>query len=1508
MSRKNKINMLSGLTKKLLIFIFLSMFMLSIAYAGQSPGKLDVPVKAGEGFGTFSLVTSDLIGDHGDHASPSPADMDADGDLDLMVGYSDGIIRYFRNDNNSFTLVDSDVIGDTGDYVSPELIDFDKDGDFDIITETETHVTYYENIGTQEDYDFIKLRDIFGRTESYEGVSLADMDADGDYDMVTTDSDSDGRRVRYYENIVSEYGIDFEKKERSWLGNNQNYISCHFLDYDYDGDSDVVCVDNGGQFRSFENIGNSTYHIWKPLPKNSYYFLDLADYVTPTFIDFDFDGDYDMYVGNVDGSVDYYDNSYDVTGNYFDFTLTNTNVVGDAGSYAAPALYDVDGDGDLDMYVGNDDGDNIKHYQNNNGTFSYVGIVPVLSGLGTRPHPIFKDMNQDGLVDLMISNDYAQVNFYNNTGTNTSFSWEFISTPVDLSDNWFGCDFQDLNGDTYHDMICGWDSGWSKVYYNNGNASSMEFYFEDPHAYNFYSHSTPSLVDFNYDGNVDLFLGADDGIIRYYVNENNNTHPDFVFYTAITDIGSRSDPQVIDLNHDGDLDIIAGKYENRYQVYYYENIANEMSYNWSEQTNLLFNHSAVHKVMDADDWDGDGDYDLVVGTSDGYVRYFENNGTVNNPSYVLNTDIVNFDVGSHATPEAADMDNDGDLDLIIGEYDSNFRVNYFRNDGDNSNTSWVHVTEYMLSDPGGERHYHTVPEIVDYDDDGDFDIVLASRRQYYDYDNYVDYFRNDGSPETYSFVYVNQIYHTSTQHTYFGYNNYPIPRIVDLNYDGIKDLVIGNQHGSTNYYLDIEDDDEPDANRFVHAYFGDEQKTSGYAHQNWAPDVGGHSAPEFVDLDNDGDLDMLSGTSGINIFYFKNEGLFNTTEDLAKYPCYTHMTSYLLPWPGNERHYWTSPELVDVDDDGDYDAYVGSRREYYNYNNYVDFFRNDGSPTNANFVYVSNPIHYNTKDSPEYHATHLKPEMIDIDQNGVLDMLIGNHISGMRLSINEGTNDAQIFRTPAAGENGYFYGLSNHDSWNYFAPDSYDFDDDGDMDLFVCRGNGYCTFHENKGIYDTEKEKAENAIYMHRSSDLIGYVVTSDAYWYKPKLGDLDGDGDYDMVIGIDERAGTDEGIVYTYENTGGKENPYSWQSRNQILRSSSYRYPDPHFGDMDGDNNLDIFIGISDGRVFYYNNTITNTNTTSVLIMNGSKAIVSGVTVKCYNDTELVHTSTTNAKGKVSCNLDLVEEGRIVIENGPSSGYIQIGHTSSSSLGKTSMILESNSQDYEVTLKHIEMYVSGPKNDGGNGIHIRLSDYGQDALVGHTDSNGYFDGFLPERYLVNKREQYTQNRITYDLDVFPSLKYGSHLRISDIYMPNKINLSSADDSKKLFKFPSAKKMATDAVYKGYLIYPAVNSQKEFQFTEKINDSFSLGGDVVVKVGSDENLRECTFTGSGTEFDIDSTIAGCEMLDLEVSTPGDGDWVLIEYPLAAPDLNLFLVNGWGSRNFTFKPADLTLKS
>ena len=78
------------------------------------------------------------------------------------------------------------------------------------------------------------------------------------------------------------------------------------------------------------------------------------------------------------------------------------------------------------------------------------------------------------------------------------------------------------------------------------------------------------------------------------------------------------------------------------------------------------------------DVDGDGDLDLVVGQSTGTVKYFENTGTVTAAAFVERTGTANpfngIDIGVRSTATLADIDRDGDADLVIGSLDGGFTL------------------------------------------------------------------------------------------------------------------------------------------------------------------------------------------------------------------------------------------------------------------------------------------------------------------------------------------------------------------------------------------------------------------------------------------------------------------------------------------------------------------------------------------------------------------------------------------------------------------------------------------------------------------------------------------------------------------------------------------------------------------------------------------------------------------------------------------------------------------
>ena len=127
------------------------------------------------------------------------------------------------------------------------------------------------------------------------------------------------------------------------------------------------------------------------------------------------------------------------------------------------------------------------------------------------------------------------------------------------------------------------------------------------------------------------------------------------------------------------------------------------------------------------DIDGDGDLDLVVGNRDGVLNYFENTGTSTTPLFVRRTGSANpFDginVGNESAPALADLDDDGDLDLVLGDEGS--LLNYFNNTG--NSTAPTFVARTGSANPFNEINVGRdgSPAFVDLDGDHDLDLVVG---------------------------------------------------------------------------------------------------------------------------------------------------------------------------------------------------------------------------------------------------------------------------------------------------------------------------------------------------------------------------------------------------------------------------------------------------------------------------------------------------------------------------------------------------------------------------------------------------------------------------------------------------------------------------------------------------------------------------------------------------------------------------------------------------------------
>ena len=242
--------------------------------------------------------------------------------------------------------------------------------------------------------------------------------------------------------------------------------------------------------------------------------------------------------------------------------------------------------------------------------------------------------------------------------------------------------------------------------------------------------SVPAFADLDNDGDLDLVLGNgwsfNDALIVYY--QNNGTT--FVERTGSNNpfsglaLGNKSAPALADLDGDGDLDMIAGN-ENG-TLDYFQNVGSATNPRFSNSQVSGLSDVGDDSKPALIDMDGDSDLDLVVGNGQGNILYFENTGTADSPAYSRKSGDDNpfnhINLDEDAAPTLADIDQDGDPDLVVG-YNAGLDDNvlHYENVGTASGPDFTDSPSYSLDIFG----FNSNPVLADIDDDGDVDLVLG---------------------------------------------------------------------------------------------------------------------------------------------------------------------------------------------------------------------------------------------------------------------------------------------------------------------------------------------------------------------------------------------------------------------------------------------------------------------------------------------------------------------------------------------------------------------------------------------------------------------------------------------------------------------------------------------------------------------------------------------------------------------------------------------------------------
>ena len=733
-----------------------------------------------------------------------------------------------------------DISSDQDHTLALTVGDVDGDGDLDLVTANLGVNKLYPNTGLNEapfaNSVGIPIADDNDETRS---IALGDIDGDGDLDVVAGNSlVNDGTPNRLYMNNGSPNPFTSDDAINISDDSDQTH-SVALGDIDGDGDLDVVTGSDGVN-RLYLNNGT-------PNPFTGEDAINISNDAHRTFSiklgDVDGDGDLDVIVGNWNQPNRLYLNNLNSDGPSAQFV--GHNISNDANATHSLALGDVNGDGDLDVIVGNRGVNRLYLNDGSDNPFETVKGSDITDDNDTTRSIALGDVDGDGDLDLVVGN-FANTNrLYLNTGEEQPFA----NTPaIDISDDadaTRSIALRDMDGDGDLDVIAGNGSQHNRLYLNRGNANPFAGVEEGINLSDDAGASSVALGDVNSDGHLDVvagilpvFGGAPN---RLYLNDGvDNPFPTFAGDNISDDADATRSVVLGDMDGDGDLDIVAGNRDEFNRQYRNNCKKTPADLNNCEGNPFTTGEAIIIPNSDdrtlaiaLGDMDGDRDLDIVTG-NDGVNRLYLSG--LNSDAPPAEIAVINITEDTHDTRSIAvgDMDGDGDLDVVVGNADQPNRL-YLNNLGADDL-----LADFTGTNITGDTHDTRSIAVADMDGDGDLDIVVGNR----DLPNRL--YLNNGSRNPFTEAATLNI----TDDTHFTRSIV----LGDMDGDGHNDVVAGNWDQPNRLYLNNGTSD-PFANVLGLDITDDEDDTRGVA---------------LGDVDDDGDLDVVVGNQGAGIQLYLN--------------------------------------------------------------------------------------------------------------------------------------------------------------------------------------------------------------------------------------------------------------------------------------------------------------------------------------------------------------------------------------------------------------------------------------------------------------------------------------------------------------------------------------------------------------------------------------------------------------------------------------------------------------